>query len=58
MMVSEGAIVSDFWNGGISRSVGVHDPFIAKLCDEVQRKRLGERDTERHDTRLLWVATL
>jgi putative tributyrin esterase len=26
MRVSEGAIVSDFWIGGISRSVGVHDP--------------------------------
>jgi uncharacterized protein (TIGR02246 family) len=26
MRVSEGVIVSDFWIGGISRNVGVHDP--------------------------------
>jgi hypothetical protein len=29
MLVSEGAIVSDFWIGGISRSVGVHDRFCS-----------------------------
>src|SRR5215813_3756030 len=27
MIVSEGAIVSDFWIGGMSRSVGVHDLY-------------------------------
>jgi hypothetical protein len=32
--------------------------FIAELCDWVQRKMLKERDTERHDLRLLRVATL
>ena len=36
----------------------IEDCFIAELCDWVQRKILGERDTERHDLRLPRVATL